>query len=109
MRLNPLDPLLFRAQNAMSFAHFLAGRYDEAVTWAEAALRQRPNYVAALRELAASSALAGQLSKAETAAAKLLQLDPHARVSTLNEWIPLRRPDDLLRLQEGLRKAGLPE
>jgi hypothetical protein len=27
----------------------------------------------------------------------------------IKERIPLRRPDDLTRLQEGLRKAGLPE
>jgi TolB-like protein/class 3 adenylate cyclase len=44
MRLNPLDPLSFRAQGGIAFAHFLAGRYDEAALWAEKALRERPNY-----------------------------------------------------------------
>jgi adenylate cyclase len=109
MRLSPLDPLSFRAEGGIAFAHFLAGRYNEAITWAEAALRQRPNYLAALRELAASSALAGRLPEARKAMAHLREIDPAMRVSNVGEWVPLRRPDDLNRLQEGLRTAGLPE
>ena len=73
------------------------------------ALRDRPNYLAAIRELAAASALAGQLPEAQKAMAHLRQIDPAMRVSTVKDWVPLRRPDDLKRLQEGLRQAGLPE
>jgi TolB-like protein/class 3 adenylate cyclase len=109
MQLSPLDPLIFRAQGGIAFAHFLAGRYDEAIAWAESALRQRPNYLAAIREVAAASALAGQIPKAEKAMAHLRQIDPAVRVSTVKGWVPLRRADDLSRMQEGLRKAGLPE
>ena len=109
MQLSPLDPHGFRARGGMAFAHFLAGRYEEAITWAEAALRQRPTYLASIRELAAANALAGRLSQAQKAMARLRQLDPTRRVSTVKDWVPLRRPDDLERLQEGLRKAGLPE
>jgi adenylate cyclase len=53
MRLSPLDPLSFRAQSGIAFANFLAGRYEEAIGWAEKALRERPNNLAAIRELAA--------------------------------------------------------
>jgi TolB-like protein/class 3 adenylate cyclase len=109
MRLSPLDPLSFRAQGGIAFANFLAGRYDEAISWAEKALRERPNYLAAIRELAAASALAGRLPEAQRAMAQLRQIDPTRRVSTVKDWVPLRRPDDLNRLQEGLRKAGLPD
>ena len=38
-----------------------------------------------------------------------LELDPALRVSNLPDVIPLRRPEDLARYIEGLRKAGLPE
>ena len=62
MRLSPLDPLSFRAQGGIAFAHFLAGRYDEAINWAEKALRERPNYLAAARDLAAANALAGRMA-----------------------------------------------
>jgi len=109
MQLSPLDPHGFRARGGIAFAHFLAGRYEEAITWAEAALRQRPTYQASIRELAAASALAGRLPEAQKAMARLRHLDPARRVSTVKDWVPLRRPDDLKRLQEGLRQAGLPE
>jgi TolB-like protein/class 3 adenylate cyclase/tetratricopeptide (TPR) repeat protein len=109
MRLSPLDPLRFRALGGIALAHFLAGRYDEAITWAEAALRERPNYLAAIRELAAACALAGRLPEARKAMAQLREIDPAMRVSTVKNWVPFRRPDDLKRLEDGLRKAGLPE
>ena len=35
MRLSPLDPLTFVAQMATAFAHFFAGRYDDASSWAK--------------------------------------------------------------------------
>lgn len=109
IQLSPLDPHSFRAQGGIAFAHFLAGRYEEAITWAEAALRQRPTYGASIRELAAANALAGRLPEAQRAMARLRQLDPARRISTVKDWVPLRRPDDLRRLEEGLRLAGLPE
>lgn len=109
IQLSPLDPHGFRARGGIAFAHFLAGRYEEAITWAEAALRQRPTYMAAIRELAAANALAGRLPDAQKAMARLRQYDPTRRVSTVKDWVPFRRPDDLKRLEEGLRLAGLPE
>ena len=109
LRLSPLDPLSFRAQGGIAFAHFLAGRYDETSSWAETALRQRPTFLAAIRELAASHALAGRISEAQQTMARLRQLDPAMRVVNVKDWVPLRRPDDLARLEDGLRKAGLPE
>jgi len=39
IRLEPLDPRMFLTQSAMGFAHFIAGRDDEAADWAEMALR----------------------------------------------------------------------
>ena len=49
MRLSPLDPLIFVAQDGIAFAHFFAGRYDEASSWAEKAVRESPNYLTAMR------------------------------------------------------------
>jgi adenylate cyclase len=109
MRLSPLDPILYNMQVGTAFAHFLAGRYDEACAWANRALNEQPNYPAANRILAASNAFAGHLSEAHEAMARLRELDPSLRVSNLNEVFPLRRPDDLAKFAEGLRKAGLPD
>jgi TolB-like protein len=109
MRLSPLDPILYNMHVGTAFAHFLAGRYDEASSWAQRALHEQPNYPAANRILAASHALAGQLMEAQQAMARLRELDPALRVSNLTEVFPLRRPEDLAKFTDGLRKAGLPE
>jgi tetratricopeptide (TPR) repeat protein len=109
MRLSPLDPLMFGMHSGMAFAHFFAGRYGEAATWAEKALRDQPNWVPALRTAAASYALAQQPEKAQRAMARMRQFAPEIRLSNLQDLMPLRRSDDLNRLVEGLRNAGLPE
>jgi len=109
MRLSPLDPHIFRAQGGIALAHFLAGRNGEAMAYAEMALKHRPTYLPALRELAAASALAGRLVEAREAMDQLRRLYPSLRVNTVKEWQPFRRGEDLARLEEGLRKAGLPE
>ena len=41
--------------------------------------------------------------------ARLRGLDPAIRVSNVENRIPLRRPEDLAKLAEGLQLAGLPE
>jgi TolB-like protein/tetratricopeptide (TPR) repeat protein len=109
MRLSPLDMQTARLQSATAFAHFLAGRYDDASSWAQRALQVRPSYPSAIRLAAASSALAGRPEEARQAVERLRQVDPALRVSNLKNRLPLRRPDDLTRYQEGLRMAGLPE
>lgn len=109
IRLSPLDPILYNMHVGTAFAHFLAGRYDEASEWANRALREQANYPAANRILAASNALAGHLGEAQEAMVRLRELDPSLRVANLNEVYPLRRPEDLAKFAEGLRKAGLPD
>lgn len=109
MRLSPLDPILCSMQNGVGFVHFLAGRYDDASLWAEKSFREQPNYLPATCVTAASNALAGRLEEARNALARVRQIDPALRVSNLGDWYPLRRSEDLARLADGLRKAGLPE
>jgi adenylate cyclase len=110
MRLSPLDPLIDRMQAATAHAHFFAGRYDVASSWAGMALRDRPDLPTALLVATASNGLAGQPEQAEKALARLRQLDPALRVSNLRFTLgPYRRPEDVARYEEGLRKAGLPE
>jgi tetratricopeptide (TPR) repeat protein len=96
-------------QNGMAAAHFLAGRYDEASSWAEKALREHPNYLPAIRMSAASHAFAGRLAEAQKAVARMRQIDPALRVAGLKDVVPFRRPEDFARYVEGLRRAGLPD
>jgi tetratricopeptide (TPR) repeat protein len=109
MRISPLDPLLPWIRSATVFAHVFAGRYDEAVPFAEQALSERPNSHQVLRSAALSYALAGRLEQARKAMATLRQIDPTLRVSNLKVLTPLQRPEDLAKYAEGMRLAGLPE
>jgi TolB-like protein len=109
MRLSPQDPQMFAMQTVTAFAHFFAGRHDQALLWSEAAMREKSNFLLATCVAAASGALAGKLPEAEKAMGRLRQLDPALRLSNLKDLLPFRRPQDFDRWAEGLRKAGLPE
>jgi adenylate cyclase len=111
MRLSPLDPLIAAMQTGTAFAHFFAGRYREASAWTERALRGQPNFLAAVHISPAIRALAGNVEEAKKAAAHLHQLDPGLRISNVKDMWPwlLRRPADLARYEDGLRKSGMPE
>ena len=107
--LSPQDPQFFNMLTATAWAQLVAGRYDEAQKSAQAALGEQPDYVNALYALAASSALAGHIALAKDAMARLQRFDPGARIALLLQRYPLRRPDDLARVADGLRRAGMPE
>ena len=110
MRLSPLDPSLLRMPSGTAHAHFFLGRYDEAASWAAMALQDNADYQPGLRIAAASNAMAGRPEQAHKAVARLRLLNPTLRVSTLKDVLgPFRRAEDLLRYEEGLRQAGLPE
>jgi TolB-like protein/class 3 adenylate cyclase len=108
-RLSPQDPHLFNMLSATAYAHFVAGRDSEALAWAEAALRERPDHLSAMRVYAATCAIVGRQADAEKAMARLRELAPSLRISNLRSVAPLRNEKDFARLADGLRKAGLPE
>jgi TolB-like protein len=109
MRLSPFTPLMPSIHAGIAFGHFIAGHYDEASSLAERVLREKPDLHVVLRVTAASSALAGRTTDAHRAMARLRQIDPLLRVSDLKVLTPFRRVEDLVKYEEGLRKAGLPE
>ena len=109
MKLSPLDPEMVRMQAGTAMAHLLAGRFDAASLWAEAALRDLPSFLLAVGLAAASHALAGRTDEAQRAMGQLRRLNPALRISTIKDWVLLQRPEDLATFADGLRKAGLPE
>ncbi len=109
MRLSPFDPLASRLQAATATAHFLLGQYDEATAWGEKSLQEQPMYLSALQVSTASHALAGRAIEAQRMLSRLRRADPGLRVSNIGSRLALRRLEDMARLSEGLRMAGLPE
>jgi TolB-like protein len=109
MRLSPLDPELFQMQTGTAMAHMFARRFDVASAWAEKALRELPNILRVSAFSAASHALAGRMDEARRAMQHVRRIDPTLRLSNVEAWVVLRRPQDLATFVDGLRKAGLPE
>jgi TolB-like protein len=109
MRLSPLDPELYRMQAGMALAHLFMGQFDAASSWAEHAIRELPTFLPAVAILAAGQALAGRLAEAQRTMAHLRQFDPALCIHHVADWLPIRQPEHLVMLVEGLRKAGLPE
>ena len=109
MRLSPLDPEMFRMQTGTAMAHMLAGRFDVASAWAEKARRELPNFLRVSAYSAASHALAGRMDEARRAMAHVRRIDATLRISNVEGWVVLRRPEDLATFVEGLRRAGLPK
>jgi TolB-like protein/class 3 adenylate cyclase len=108
-RVNPLDPRRYVTATAMAYAHFFAGRNDEASVWAESVVRQQPNYLAGQRIMTACHAMAGRIDEARQAFAVTMRIDPTQRISVSNARAPFRRSQDVDKLSQALRIAGMPE
>jgi len=91
MRLSPLDPFVPGMRTGTAHAHFFLGRYDEAASWAAMALQDNPDFQPGLRIEAASNAMAGRPEQAHKAVARLQQLNPALRVSSMLHQSELRR------------------
>jgi TolB-like protein len=109
IRLNPLDPRVFLTQSAMSFAHFIAGRNDEAADWAAMALRVKPNWLPALRVGLASNAMRENRGETDRLLNLYGRIDPNVTIGKICGFYPLRRETDRQRLILAMRAAGMPE
>jgi adenylate cyclase len=106
IRMSPHDPQNVIFNNALSVAHYLAGRYTEAISFARKAVQQRDGMTSGHRILIASLAMANQLEEARTALQRLKELQPSVSIAWCEEHIPYT-PDQMPKFLEGLRKAGL--
>ena len=108
IRMSPRDPLNCFFYSSLAAAHYMAGRYDDAVETIRQALQQRPNIMIGHRMLCASLAQAGRIDEAQAAMLILRQLQPEITVAWIKDSVPYT--DKVMpRFLEGLRKAGIPE
>src|SRR6266567_137554 len=82
-RLSPLDAFAFVLWLGFVFAHFMAGRYEEASAWCDKTLHERPEYPPALRMKAAACALLGRLEEGQLWVQRLLDVNPNTTVSSM--------------------------
>jgi len=109
LRLSPHDMQIFAMQFCIGLAHFFAGRYTEAMSWATMACSERPDHIPATCLAAASAALGGNHAAAADALTHLRRLAPGLRIANLDEPFPIRRPADVAKWADAMRRAGLPE
>jgi len=103
-RLNPIPPAIYFW--SLAFAHYAAGRYDEAV-----AATNDPSLPPSgfLRLLAASLAKLGRKEEAADAARRFLAVSPGFSAGAWARTQPFRHAADLRHFVDGYRLAGLPE
>jgi len=106
IRMSPHDP-----QNAIFYvglaaAHYLAGRYTEAVNFGRNAIQQRLNFTGSHRIYIASLAQAGQIDEARAALTRLKTMQPQISIAWIEKYVPYT-PGPMVRFLEGMRKAGL--
>ena len=89
MRLSPNDPQIFNMQAGTAAAHFVAGCYAEALSWAEMSIRVQRDYFLSTFVAAASAALVGDDAAAKKVMARLCQIMPELRISNLKEELGL--------------------
>ena len=100
-----LDPYSFIAELSRGAAHFILRDYEQAATDFRASLALNPDFGAAHQYLTATYGLLGYEEKAQAQATEVLRLTPNFADGLLRT--PFRDRAILMRLIEGLRKAGL--
>jgi adenylate cyclase len=109
MRLSPRDPQSRAFAIGLAFAHFGAGRYEEAIAWADRSSAAQPDYRPAINLKAACCAHLDRSEEAQDWVKRRLELEPGLTISRLKASAPPFPPELLARYLDGLRKAGLPE
>ena len=103
MRLSPQDPMMHEFLFTIGSAHFIAGRYRDALGFARRSLEVKPDQPGAWRVVAAASALLGDSEQAGEALEQMLVLTPNLTEERLRSFLTESSAN---RYVEGLRKAG---
>jgi adenylate cyclase len=106
IRMSPHDPQNAIFNTALSAAHYLAGRYNEAIEFGRKATQQRAELSSAYRVYAASLAQAGQIEQAKAAVKRLKELHPGISIGWIEQYVPYTA-GQMAKFLDGLRKAGL--
>jgi adenylate cyclase len=119
IRLSPLDSALVIWYDGKASAFFGLKQYDQAIDWARRSMAINPNYPFGHLHVIAAFALSGHEAEARDALQRYLEL-PSSGIRTItafkaynaqftNERSNPRYLELLDRLNEALRKAGMPE
>jgi len=109
IRLSPFDPLLYLPYVGLAYAHFAAGRFDEAAIAAGRASQSNPKFTMPHVLHAAALHNLGRDEEATTLLDRLRELEPQLTVGTAIRSARYVDPAKNAELGDALRRAGLPE
>jgi tetratricopeptide (TPR) repeat protein len=104
--MSPQDPQNAIFNTAIAAAHYLAGRYQEAIAFGLKAMQQRTHFTSGYRIYVASLAQAGRIEEAREALARLKELFPEMTIAWIEQYVPYTG-DSMVKFIDGMRKAGL--
>jgi tetratricopeptide (TPR) repeat protein len=109
IRLSPFDPMMAQFFGAVAVAHYLAGRYGDALQYTTEAARLRPGFQGAHRLRCASLAQIGQIEEARALLAAVRRQQPQLSAAWIRDNVPYQTPELMERFLAGMRLAGLEE
>jgi adenylate cyclase len=107
IRLSPHDPFAIYWIAHLGVAAFANERYEDACYWGRKAIHQNPMFPGGHRLVAASCGQLGRTQEAANELRELLLLIPQMTADDVRKQVPFKKPNDMERYIEGLRKAGL--
>ncbi len=108
IRLSPLDPLLYVPYVGLAYAHFAAGRFDDAAIAAGRASQSNPKFTMPHVLHAAALANLGRDKEAMAEVDRLRELEPQLTVSTAIQSARYVDRAKNAELGDAVRRAGLP-
>ncbi len=81
LRLRPFDPLGFWLAAVLAASHLLAGRFEQAIEWADRGLHDQPRFNPVRRIKIAANAHLGRIDEARAEIGRLLAIQPGATIA----------------------------
>jgi adenylate cyclase len=106
IRMSPHDPQNAIFTSAQAIAHYMAGRYSEAVDACRKVLQFNAAMLPGMRIYAASLAQAGRMDEARAFLERIKEVHPALSVAWIEQNVPYT-PGPMAKFLEGMRKAGL--
>jgi tetratricopeptide (TPR) repeat protein len=104
MRLNPVDPEIYKVEAGLSVANFFLRRFEIALSWAIKSMARRKNYIPAVRVAMQSYAMLGRIADAQMMEARLREAG--ATFAHIKKYMAFQRQEDVELYFEAYRIAG---
>jgi adenylate cyclase len=93
----------------LGLSYYLLGQLDSAISAFKQSILRESEYLSAHTNLASIFGELGQLEEAREPVREILRLAPEFSIKAYMKGLSFSNPEILERMEEGLRKAGLPE